>query len=675
MDPLSAPPSLLRGSLTAGRTAISSDPRDRRAERCQQPRREAEQRRRATVVRCAARLHQCGVSWRQAAHEVQTPERTLRDWRAHPDRTPGRRGRPPLATSRACRSAVLHFLHHVSGAAVGLASLVALFPEVPRCILADLLRRYRRVWRRRYRRSGYRLFWHVPGRVWAIDHSRAAHCVDGVYRQIFAVRDVASHKQLAWEPVRSTGAEEIRPILWALFTQHDPPLVIKNDNGSAFRATDTRGWMLAWEALQLFSPVGYPQYNGQLERSNAVNKTYTHQHAVAEGHPQQWTRRDLDAARQLTNSISRPWGARGKTPDESWASRAPITLQERASFTEEVTRQRQEARHELGFGDSEVLEADAADEVDRRAIGRALEVRGYLTKVEQKRAPRAKRRRGRESLERALRKQRESRDTPAEQNGPPADAGDATISRQGDPSSREASHAAEQELAATNMPQGGPRDNVEAARPRTNSISRPWGARGGTPDQCWTGGGPITDQERNALEEEVSRQRQETRPELGFAENAVLEADAPDEVNHRAMGRALEVRGYSPRDEQPRAPRAKPRRRRESLEHSLGTRRESRDTPPAHESQSEGAGHTAVSPQGDPSSRQAPRATKTKFAAINLAIAPQSDKIPMVIDKCSLESNTRPPPCVAQRERPLSSWWRRPITLLISKLKAAIIPR
>ncbi len=266
--------------------------------------------------------------------------------------------------------------------------------------------------------------------------------------------------------------------------------------------------MLAWEALQLFSPVGYPQYNGQLERSNAVNITYTHQHALAEGHPQQWTRRDLDAARQLTNSISRPWGARGGTPDESWASLAPITLQERASFTEDVTRQRQEARHELGFGDSEVLEADAADEVDRRAIGRALEVRGYLTKVEQKRAPREKRRRGRESLERALRKQRESRDTPA-----------------------------------------------------------------------------------------------------------------------------------------------------------------------AHESQSEDAGHTAVSPQGDPSSRQAPRATKTKFAATNLALAPQSDKIPMVIDKCSLESNTRPPPCVAQRERPLSSWWRRPITLLISKLKAAIIPR
>ena len=508
VDPVSAPPSLLRGSLTAGRLAISSDPRDRRAERCQQSRRESEQQQRATVVRCAERLHQCGLPWRQAAHEVRTSERTLRSWRAHPGRAPRRRGRLPLATTRQQRSEVLQFLHHISGAAVGLPCLVGLFRHVPRAILADLLRRYRCVWRRRYRRNGYRLIWHVPGRVWAIDHSRATHCVDGVYRQIFAVRDVASHRQLAWEPVRSTGADEIRPILLTLFAQYGPPLVIKSDNGSAFRSAETRGWMLAWEALQLFSPVGYPQYNGQLERSNAINKTYTHQHAVAQGHPQQWTQDDLDAARQLTNSISRPWGARGGTPDECWAMRAPITVEERDAFEEEVSRQRQEARHELGLEESAVLEVDTTDEVERRAIGRSLEVCGYLTKVEQTRAPRAKHRRRRESLERALRKQRESR-----------------------------------------------------------------------------------------------------------------------------------------------------------------------DAPPEHESQSQDAGHTAVSPQGDPSSRQVPRATEQEFAATNLAIAPRSDTIPMVIDKCSLESNTRPPPCVAQRERPLSSWWRRPITLLISKVKAAIIPR
>lgn len=402
----------LRPAFLAGRRAISGDPRDRRAERCQQPRREAEHQQRTTVVHCAERLHQCGLPWRQAARAVQTPERTLRAWRSHPDQPPGRRGRPPLVTSRVQRNEVLHFVHHVCGAAVGLASLVALFPEVPRCILADLLRRYRRVWRRRYRRRGYRLIWHVPGRVWAIDHSRATHCVDGVYRQIFAVRDVACHRQLAWEPVRSTDGEDVQAILGQRFIEDDPPLVIKSDNGSAFRSTETRGWMLAQDALQLFSPVGYPQYNGQLERSNAINKTYTHHHAVAEGHPHQWTGEDLEAARQLTNRISRPWGAKGPTPDERWAMRTPITPEERDLFTAEVTRQRQEARRVLGYAEDEVLGVEAADEVERRAIGSALEARGYLTKVELSRPPRSKRRRRRESLERALRQQRETRFPP-----------------------------------------------------------------------------------------------------------------------------------------------------------------------------------------------------------------------------------------------------------------------
>jgi hypothetical protein len=185
----------------------------------------------------------------------------LRDWKAPRRVWASRRGRLPLVASHSERNAVLHFVHHVAGAAVGLAALVALFRSVPRCILADLLRRYRCVWHARYRRLGYRLFWHVPGRVWAMDHSRATHCVDGVYRQIFAVRDLASHRQLTWIPVRSTGAEEIRPLLAALFAEHGTPLVIKSDNGSAFQAGDTRTWLLGCEALQLFSPAAYPQYN------------------------------------------------------------------------------------------------------------------------------------------------------------------------------------------------------------------------------------------------------------------------------------------------------------------------------------------------------------------------------------------------------------------------------
>ncbi len=256
------------------------------------------------------------------------------------------------------------------------------------------------------------------------------------------------------------GTDEIRPILVKLFTEHGPPLVIKSDNGSAFRATETRGWMLAWEALQLFSPVGYPQYNGQLERSNAINKTYTHQHAVAEGHPQQWTQDDLEAARRLTNGISRPWGARGPTPDESWAGRAPITVTQRSAFAQQVTQQRQEARVELGLGDNTEWDGDAADEVDRHAMGRALEVCGYLTKVEQKCAPRRKRRRRRESLERALRQQRETSDTCTEHNGPSPPVAPPTSTPRRDRLSTQVLPKTEPEGAARNLAFARDRDTI-----------------------------------------------------------------------------------------------------------------------------------------------------------------------------------------------------------------------
>jgi len=67
--------------------------------------------------------------------------------------------------------------------------------------------------------------------------------------------------------------------------EHGPPLVLKSDNGSAFIAHLTQEAMLRAVVAQLFSPPKPPEYNGPLERSNGVLKTYTHQHALQEGHP------------------------------------------------------------------------------------------------------------------------------------------------------------------------------------------------------------------------------------------------------------------------------------------------------------------------------------------------------------------------------------------------------
>ena len=155
------------------------------------------------------------------------------------------RGRSPVECPVPVRNEVIQFLHRVTGPSVGLPALRCLFPGIRRCVLEDLLVRYRRIWRRRYMQRGFRLNWHHAGAVWAMDHSEPLQPVDGVSPYLLAVRDLASHRQLAWHPVQTVTAEETLPILLDLFRQYGPPLVLKNDNGSAFIAEMMRHAMLS----------------------------------------------------------------------------------------------------------------------------------------------------------------------------------------------------------------------------------------------------------------------------------------------------------------------------------------------------------------------------------------------------------------------------------------------
>ena len=45
-----------------------------------------------------------------------------------------------------------------------------------------------------------------------------------------------------------------------------------------------------------------------------------------------WTSADLEQARTLANTISRPWGMTGPTPAEAWHRRQPISRQQRNTF-------------------------------------------------------------------------------------------------------------------------------------------------------------------------------------------------------------------------------------------------------------------------------------------------------------------------------------------------------
>src|SRR5205807_2895655 len=99
-----------------------------------------------------------------------------------------------------------------------------------RAELEDLLGCYRHLWLAEHPRELCELHWHVPGAVWAMDFTEVRQWIDGRYRYVFAVRDLASGLQLAWRPVPDLSVAAVLPELQLLFTIHGPPLVLKSDN-------------------------------------------------------------------------------------------------------------------------------------------------------------------------------------------------------------------------------------------------------------------------------------------------------------------------------------------------------------------------------------------------------------------------------------------------------------
>ena len=210
------------------------------------------------------RMPQAGPTRQVAAH-LAVPVRTLTRWRqrCHDPRQPRMppRGRPCVTSSSAARSAVLDLLED-TGPRLGLPTLRRVFPELRRCELVDLERDYRQAFRQSHRISREVLAWHVPRRVWAMDHARPPQPIDGRYSSILSVRDLGSGRQLAWLPVPDETEGTTCAALEALFAEYGALLVLKSDNGSAFRS-GLLGDLLAQHGVTaLFSPAVTPRYNG-----------------------------------------------------------------------------------------------------------------------------------------------------------------------------------------------------------------------------------------------------------------------------------------------------------------------------------------------------------------------------------------------------------------------------
>ena len=346
----------------------------------QQCQRRIEHEVRSNVVYLSNDLILQGATVREAAALLNLQARTLRDWQARSRNQVLQvhvLGRPLRRAAVAERNQVIDLLDEL-GPATGVPTLRDCFPSLARAELADILRRYRRVWKKLHTEVQHRLRWPIVGRVLAMDFTQAPQPIDGIYPYLFAVRDVASGYQLLWLPVSDLTSSVVEAALASLFALHGVPLVLKMDNGSAFLADDLDTFFCRWGVIPLFSPPYFPRYNGAAEAGIGSLKTRTELQAVLQGHPAHWTWNDTAAAQAQANATSRPRGESGPNAADLWTARPEITTSERVLFHTTLERHRGEVSTQHGHPKDQTISNRDHRALDRIAICRSLVELGYL---------------------------------------------------------------------------------------------------------------------------------------------------------------------------------------------------------------------------------------------------------------------------------------------------------
>jgi hypothetical protein len=328
------------------------------------------------VVRLLGRM---GYTNGQAARRLGLNVRTLGTWKRQwrEDRMKiHARGRPVEELDTSVKTRIVGMMDYY-GPHVGLPTLRSIFPEVARAELEAVMHQYRRVYLRKNSILTGVLRWTRPGAVWAVDFTYAPRPIDGAYKYVLLVRDLASGANLLWLPVASKDGKTARDAVRALFLQHGPPLAVKADNDGPFRGSEFESELGEWDVMLLPSPVEMPWYNGSCEAGVGSAKTHTHHEAARHGRPGEWTCDDVETARLKSNEISRPFGGNGPTAEKVWRTRKPITEDEREEFRAAVAHYVDEIREEkAGSIDRMGWQGRAA--IERQGIVRGLVRLGYL---------------------------------------------------------------------------------------------------------------------------------------------------------------------------------------------------------------------------------------------------------------------------------------------------------
>lgn len=313
----------------------------------QWPQRSAERQVRRDAVAFARWLQSKGLPRCQAAALLGLRPATLgrwgRGWRKNHLQI-HLLGRPQRPRDPLVRITIQDHLQEL-GPTAGLPTLRAMFPQVVRSELRTIQAQYRRRWHQENAVVTEELVWTTPGTIWAADFTETHPPIDGVFKQVLAVRDLASQMQLAALPVLAADAQTAMEVTTCLFAALGPPLLLKVDNGSPFIAGLFTQLLNHREVCKLLSPPLTPRYNGSIEAGNGPLKNRIFYEAARHGHPGIWTSDDLAAAVAQANATLRPWGAGGLTPREAWQARRTITHPERQQFLEGIRQARWKVLH------------------------------------------------------------------------------------------------------------------------------------------------------------------------------------------------------------------------------------------------------------------------------------------------------------------------------------------
>jgi transposase InsO family protein len=277
----------------------------------------------------------CGVDEASVADAIGLAVRTLRRWRDEIGKPAAPLGAPATIATPTQRREISDFMD-LWGHTVGVPTLQEHFPGLPKGELARLVALHR--WRR-YRDDRMQSYcactWTRLGAVWAIDYTEPPVAIDGEFRYLLCVRDLASGCMLLALPCRHADADTTVAALRRLFAEHGTPLVLKSDNGSHFVAGVVRDLLVQHGVTLLLSPPETPRYNGACEAGLGALKTRTHHLAARDGDPATWTCNQVEAARLQANRVD--VRRMGSTPEQRFASRSPIGDAERQRFLEAVT--------------------------------------------------------------------------------------------------------------------------------------------------------------------------------------------------------------------------------------------------------------------------------------------------------------------------------------------------